>query len=107
MGNAAEGCNTVVMNSGDNEIRRRLLLAREAAKFTQVEVAKEMKVSRQTVSRWESGHSSPTLEQFADLCVLYGVTCYYVLRGTAESAGCIYNRVVRAESAPQTGAEAG
>lgn len=83
------------MNSEVTGIRRRLFLAREQAKLTQAAVAKEMGVSRQMVSRWESGASSPTLEQFADLCALYGVTCYYVLRGAGESAGAIYARVVR------------
>lgn len=68
------------MNS-DSGIRRRLFLAREAAKLTQGEVAKELGASRQSVSRWEQGHSSPTPEQMRELCVLYGVTPSYLLFG--------------------------
>jgi transcriptional regulator with XRE-family HTH domain len=95
------------MNSDATGIRGRLFLAREQAKLTQAEVAQELDVSRQMVSRWESGASSPTLEQFADLCALYGVTCYFILRGTAESAAAIFGRAMREAASKEVAVKPG
>lgn len=70
------------MTSVDAGVRRRLYLAREAAKFTQKDAAEEIGVTRQKLSRWENGESSPSLEEFRALCTVYGVTCSYILFGS-------------------------
>lgn len=69
------------MNSFDAGVRRRLYLARVAAKLTQQEAAAAIGTSRQKLARCERGDSSPTLEEFKELCVLYGVTPSYILFG--------------------------
>lgn len=60
---------------------RRLTFARRAAKLTQGDVAAEMAVSRQTVSSWERGATSPGIEELASLCALYGVSADQILYG--------------------------
>lgn len=47
---------------------------RANAKMSQVAVAKEMNVTKQTISNWERGLSSPTLEQARKLSSIYGCT---------------------------------
>lgn len=46
--------------------------ARVNAGFTLKEAAKLLKVSERTISRWESGKASPTVDHFIGLCRLYG-----------------------------------
>lgn len=75
-------------------ITSRLLLARQAAKLTQEEVATELKVSRQLVSKWERGLTSPTLPQFTRLCAMYGVSPAYVLLGVHETP-MVLKRIMR------------
>lgn len=74
------------MNSSEAGPRRRLLLAREAAKLTQTEVAEELtrlghKTTRQAVGRWEAGKADPSMEQLCALFPLYGVTPSYIFLG--------------------------
>lgn len=71
--------------------------AREAAKFTQAEVAAELGVSRQVVTKWESGRSAPNPVQVAKLCMLLGVTTDSVLLGMQTDA----EQVLRSVLAPR------
>lgn len=48
-----------------------LAAARVNAKLTQEEVAKEMKVSKNTVVNWEKGISEPTISQGLRLSEIY------------------------------------
>ena len=52
----------------------RLMKLRKAAGLSQEEVADKLEVTRQTVSKWETGQSSPDLDKVLPLCDLYGVT---------------------------------
>lgn len=52
----------------------KLTQARKAAGLTQADVAAKLNVSRQAVSRWESGQSKPSTERLLALGVLYGVS---------------------------------
>lgn len=54
------------MNTGEkiNQIRK-------MAGMTQEELAEKMHVSRQTISKWETGASSPDLENAISLCTLF------------------------------------
>ena len=52
----------------------KLTQARKAAGLTQADVAARLNVSRQAVSRWESGQSSPSTEKLLALGGLYGVS---------------------------------
>ena len=52
----------------------RLIKLRKAAGLLQEEVADKLEVTRQTVSKWETGQSSPDLDKVLPLCNLYNVT---------------------------------
>lgn len=62
-------------------IGRRLFLARKAAKYTQQQVADEVKVTRQAVSAWERGAHSITACELGALAVFYGVSADYLIFG--------------------------
>ena len=57
------------MNLGES-----LLNARKSKGLTQEAVAEKLGVSRQTVSKWETGETLPDIRQSKRLAVLYGVT---------------------------------
>ena len=52
----------------------KLTQARKAAGLTQADIAAKLSVSRQAVSRWESGQSKPSTEKLLALGELYGVS---------------------------------
>ena len=52
----------------------RLMKLRKLAGLSQEEVAEKLEVTRQTVSKWETGQSSPDLDKVLPLCNLYNVT---------------------------------
>mgnify|MGYP004440614497 FL=1 len=56
------------------ELDEKLTQARRAAGLTQADVAAKLNVSRQAVSRWESGQSKPSTEKLLALGELYGVS---------------------------------
>ena len=62
------------------EIRRR----REERHLSQEELAEAVGVSRQAVSKWESGASDPSTSNLLALARLYGVSAEELLR---EAAG--------------------
>lgn len=54
---------------------------RTACNMTQEFVAGELGVSRQAVSKWESGASDPSTSNLLALCKLFGVSAEELLRG--------------------------
>ena len=65
-------------------IRDRLKAHRTRCKMTQEFVAEAIGVSRQAVSKWESGASDPSTSNLLALAKLYGVSAEELLR---EAAG--------------------
>jgi len=65
----------------------RLTKLRKLAGLSQEEVADRLEVTRQTVSKWETGQSSPDLDKVLPLCSLYNVTPDELLHegGTEEA----------------------
>ena len=62
------------------EIGIKISQARREQGITQVELAAKMSVTRQTVSRWESGIAYPDIEKVVDLSNILHVSCDYLLR---------------------------
>lgn len=54
---------------------------RKKNKITQEELAEELGVSRQSVSKWETGEAYPETEKLITLCDKFGVTLDDLLRG--------------------------
>ena len=64
----------------------KLTQARKAAGLTQADIAARLSVSRQAVSRWESGQSKPSTEKLLALGALYGVSIDQLLNtGNVEA----------------------
>ena len=76
----------------------KLAFLRKEKGLTQMELAEELNVSRQAVSRWETGTSIPTTENLACLSKLYQVPVDYLLNEDAE-------RIVNEESVQERGME--
>lgn len=57
-----------------------LLFLRRANGMTQERLAERMGISRQTVSKWESGDATPELGKLAELCDIFGCSLDDLLR---------------------------
>lgn len=55
-------------------VAERLAALRQRAGLSQGEVAERLNVSRQAVSRWETGLTIPSIDNLARLSRLYGIT---------------------------------
>lgn len=76
------------------ELHEKLSFLRRKKGLTQAKLAKQIKIARQTVSRWETGASVPTSENLKYLCRFYGVPADYLFGNEAEEPA-------KAEEAPE------
>lgn len=60
------------------EIQISLAAARVNARLTQQDVAREMRVSKQTVCNWEKGKAEPTLMQGKKLSEIFNMPLDYI-----------------------------
>lgn len=65
----------------------KLIRLRKQAGWSQEELADQMNVTRQSVSKWESGQSVPDLEKVVQLSRLFQVTTDYLLKEEMEDRG--------------------
>ena len=75
------------------EWNERIAAARKAAGLTQEALGEKLGVSRQAVSKWESGQAVPDLDTVAKLCLALGFSADYLLFGREDAPA-------PAESAP-------
>lgn len=83
------------------EIGTKIAQARREQGITQLELADRMSVTRQTVSRWETGAAVPDIEKVADLAEILQVSCDYLLKGNLLSK----DAVVSVESKDASGSK--
>ena len=62
----------------DDNFKISLAAARVNAGLTQEEVAKTLKISKQTICNWETGKTSPTISRFQQLCEMYAIPQNYI-----------------------------
>ena len=67
------------------DISEKILKLRKANNLTQEQLAEQLQVSRQAVSKWEKGTSEPNTSNLMALAKLYGIPAEDLLRGV-ESA---------------------
>ena len=60
----------------------KLLTLRKAKDFTQEQLAEKLDVSRQSVSKWESGQATPDLEKIVEISAIFDVTTDYLLKSS-------------------------
>ena len=64
------------------DFSEKLLTLRKAKDLTQEQLAEKTGVSRQSVSKWESGQATPELEKIIKLSVIFDVTTDYLLKSS-------------------------
>lgn len=64
----------------------KLILLRKKAGWSQEELADQMNVTRQSVSKWEGAQSVPDLEKMLRLSELFGVSTDYLLKDEIKEA---------------------
>lgn len=62
------------------EVSEKILKLRKANNLTQEELAEKLDVSRQSISKWESGQTIPELEKLVVLSEVFQVTTDYLLK---------------------------
>lgn len=67
------------------ELKDRLILLRKEKRMTQAELAEALNISRQAISRWETGIATPNSENFIELSKIYGVPVDLIIKESAES----------------------
>ena len=65
-------------------LREKLIVSRNKAGLSQMELADRLGVSRQAVSRWESGDTTPTMDKLKSLAKLYGVSLDWLCSDAAD-----------------------
>lgn len=63
------------------DIAERLQDLRKKAGYSQEQVAEQLGLSRQAVSKWEGGQGKPEIDNIVKLMELYGVSADYILLG--------------------------
>lgn len=61
--------------------------------WSQEELAQKLDISRQSVSKWESGGAMPDLDKIIKLSSLFGVSTDYLLKDDDEDYGDSYNNM--------------
>ena len=64
-------------------LREKLIVSRNKAGLSQMELAERLGVSRQAVSRWESGDTT-SVDKLKTLARIYGVSLDWLLGDTAD-----------------------
>lgn len=67
------------------ELHERIALARKQAALSQEQLGEKLGVSRQAVSKWESGQTNPDVSYIAEMCRLFGVSSDWLLFGEAQA----------------------
>lgn len=65
-------------------LSEKIINLRKSRGWSQEELAEKLDVSRQSVSKWESGISNPDLDKIVAMSTLFGVSTDYLLKDTAN-----------------------
>ncbi|MBR1820067.1 MAG: helix-turn-helix transcriptional regulator [Clostridia bacterium] len=78
---------------------------RKRAGWSQEELAERLDVSRQSVSKWESGASQPEVDKVVALSRLFGVSTDYLLKDERERMASTDAEAIAAEDLPASAEE--
>jgi len=68
------------------DLSERIIRARKAAGLSQEELGQRLGVTRQAVSKWETGQTKPDADMLVLLCRELGLSADYLLLGVEETA---------------------
>ena len=75
---------------------------RTARNMSQLELAEALEVSRQSISKWETGAAVPELDKLVRLSDVFGITLDELVRGREETSGeAVAGSVEATPAAPQ------
>ena len=60
-------------------LEEKLTVLRKESGYTQLDLAEKVRVSRQAISKWETGRALPSAEKLKYLSELFGVSVDYLL----------------------------
>lgn len=63
------------------DMAERITKLRKQNGFSQEQLGEKLNVSRQAVSKWESGQTTPDLEYIINMCELFNITTDYLILG--------------------------
>ncbi len=75
-------CSIFLLEVMNMSISERLHELRKQAGYSQEQVAEMLEISRQAVSKWESGQGKPEIDNIVKLTEIYNVSADYILLGT-------------------------
>ena len=84
----------------------KLLKLRKARQWSQEELAERIGVTRQAVSRWESGGAKPDADKIVAMCDLFGISADYLL-GIEDAKDQEITQTVSRQSQSRSGVAAG
>ncbi len=84
-------------------IGEKILELRKIKNISQEELALQLGVSRQSVSKWESGNVMPDLDKVVAMSGIFGVTTDYLLTGKTDFVTASDNSAGKAEPTPDEG----
>lgn len=75
------GCGIFWIEVRKMSIAERLQELRRKAGYSQEQVAEKLGISRQAISKWESGQGNPEIDNVVKLTEIYNVSADYILLG--------------------------
>ncbi len=79
------------------EFNNKLYELRKQKGFSQEELAGRLNVSRQTVSKWEIGESTPDMEKLVAISDLFGVSLDELVKGEEPEPAAASEQIVKSE----------
>jgi len=73
------------------DLGEKLYELRRTKNLSQENVAEQLNVTRQTISKWETNQSTPDFDKIVPLCELYGITPNELLTDKVEEKNAINN----------------
>jgi len=67
-------------------LAEKIIMLRKEKKWSQEELAEKLQVSRQAVSKWESGFSTPELDKIVQISQIFNVTTDFLIKDDSNSS---------------------
>lgn len=71
------------------KFNEKLILLRKQHGYSQETFAEKLGVSRQAVSRWETGDSTPEMSLFAKICAIYSISADYLINDDIDEESAV------------------
>ena len=79
-------------------LQEKLVVLRKAQKLSQDDIAEQLNVTRQAISRWESGKSVPSTENLIAIAALFQVPLHFLVDNEASFEGSLIVESVPTEA---------